>query len=403
MEKKTIALIYGGNSLEAEISIKSGKNVADNLDRNRYNIYEVLLRGESWRVVNPNGGSVGESVVEELLNREIEIERGYIACSRTSEKTSGGTYSGKSGEASCGTSCETSGEASVNANNSGARGRVRIKDLQGLHGVEIDKTDFSFTYNGTKIKFDYAFIMIHGNPGENGVLQGYLEMMDIPFNTCTSFVSTITFDKHSCKRFLDFSGINMAKDLFIRREDFCFADCDSIIDRLGLPLFVKPSDGGSSFGVTKVKEPKDLAKAIKAAFEVSSSVLVEESIQGREVTNGIYTVNGEMFTLPVTEIVTDREFFDYEAKYLGQSREICPAPIGDELTRRIQQTSRKIYRYLGCKGLVRIDYFIKDNEIYFLEMNTVPGMTAMSLVPAQVRVAGIPMQEFFNTLIAESI
>lgn len=386
MEKKTIALIYGGNSLEAEISIKSGKNVADNLDRNRYNIYEVLLRGESWRVINPNGGPVGESVAEELLNREIEIERGYLA---------GETFGEASGEAV--------GEVPVSANNTGAHGRVKIKDLQGLPGVEIDKTDFTFTYNGTKTKFDYAFIMIHGNPGENGVLQGYLEMMDIPFNTCTSFVSTITFDKHSCKRFLDFSGINMAKDLFIRKEDFCFADCDSIIERLGLPLFVKPSDGGSSFGVTKVKEPKDLTKAIKAAFEVSSSVLVEESIKGREVTNGICTVNGKLLTLPVTEIVTDREFFDYEAKYLGQSREICPAPIGEELTRRIQQTSRKIYRYLGCKGLVRIDYFIKENEIYFLEMNTVPGMTAMSLVPAQVRAAGIPMQEFFNTLIAESI
>ena len=375
MERKNIALIYGGNSLEADISIKSGKNVADNLDRDRYNIYEVLLRGESWRVINPNGEIVPGGFAEELLNGEIEIEKGYVNVD----------------------------EASVNANNSGAHGRIKIEDMQKLPGTEIDKTDFSFTFGGVKTRFDYAFIMIHGNPGENGVLQGYLEMMDIPFNTCSSFVSTITFDKHSCKRFLDFSGVNLAKDRFIRKEDFCFADCDSIIEKLGLPLFVKPSDGGSSFGVTKVKRPNELAEAIKMAFEVSSSVLVEECIKGREVTNGIYTVNGKIVNLPVTEIVTDREFFDYEAKYLGQSREICPAPLGDELTRRVQRTSEKIYRYLGCKGLVRMDYFIRDNEIYFLELNTVPGMTAMSLVPAQVRAAGITMKELFNSLIAESI
>lgn len=375
MERKNIALIYGGNSLEAEISIKSGKNVADNLDRDRYNIYEVLLRGESWRVINPNGEIVPGGFAEELLNGEIEIEKGYVNVD----------------------------EASVNANNSGAHGRIKIGDMQKLPGTEIDKTDFSFTFGGVKTRFDYAFIMIHGNPGENGVLQGYLEMMDIPFNTCSSFVSTITFDKHSCKRFLDFSGVNLAKDRFIRKEDFCFADCDSIIEKLGLPLFVKPSDGGSSFGITKVKRPNELAEAIKMAFEVSSSVLVEECIKGREVTNGIYTVNGKIVNLPVTEIVTDREFFDYEAKYLGQSREICPAPLGDELTRRVQRTSEKIYRYLGCKGLVRMDYFIRDDEIYFLELNTVPGMTAMSLVPAQVRAAGITMKELFNTLIAESI
>lgn len=375
MERKNIALIYGGNSLEAEISIKSGKNVADNLDRDRYNIYEVLLRGESWRVINPNGEIVPGGFADELLNGEIEIEKGYVNVD----------------------------EASVNANNSGAHGRIKIEDMQKLPGTEIDKTDFSFTFGGVKTRFDYAFIMIHGNPGENGVLQGYLEMMDIPFNTCSSFVSTITFDKHSCKRFLDFSGVNLAKDRFIRKEDFCFADCDSIIEKLGLPLFVKPSDGGSSFGVTKVKRPNELAEAIKMAFEVSSSVLVEECIKGREVTNGIYTVNGKIVNLPVTEIVTDREFFDYEAKYLGQSREICPAPLGDELTRRVQRTSEKIYRYLGCKGLVRMDYFIRDDEIYFLELNTVPGMTAMSLVPAQVRAAGITMKELFNSLIAESI
>ncbi len=326
--KKKIALIYGGNSSEVEISVQSGKNVAACIDKAAYDVYQVLLRGASWQV-------------------QIENE---------------------------------SVEGAVTA-------------------IEVDKTDFSFVYKDEKIKFDMAYIMIHGTPGEDGLLQGYFEMMGIPYNTCSSFVSAITFDKHSCKRFLDFAGVKMAKDVFLRKgTEYSVSE---IVGQLGLPLFVKPTNGGSSFGVSKVKRAEELEAAIESAFGECDSILVEECVSGREVTNGIYKKGGELVKLPVTEIVTDREFFDYEAKYLGMSNEICPAPISDELTEAVQELTARIYKYMGCNGLVRMDYIIKGEEIYFLEINTVPGMTPMSLVPGQVRAAGIDMGEFFTTLINE--
>lgn len=327
--KKKIALVYGGDSSEVEISVQSGKNVSSYISRERYDVYEVFLRGASWKV----------------------------------------QLYGKDG-----------GEA--------------------ISQVEVDKTDFSFTYNGVKVKFDFAYIMIHGTPGENGLLQGYFEMLGVPFSTCSSFVSAITFDKHSCKRFLDFAGVKMAKDVFLR-EGHEYS-VNSIVKELGLPLFVKPTNGGSSFGITKVKREEELDQAIKSAFKECNSIIIEECITGREMTNGIYRKNGEVVTLPVTEIVTNREFFDYEAKYLGMSNEVCPAPISDELTKDIQELTAKIYKYMGCDGLVRIDYIVKGYDIYFLEINTIPGMTAMSLVPAQVRAAGIDMGDFFTALIEEA-
>ena len=315
--KKNIALIYGGNS--SEISIQSGKFVASHIDKDRYNVYEVLLCGASW--------SVG--------------------------------------------------------------------------GTEIDKTDFSLTVGGEKIRFDMAFILIHGTPGENGLLQGYLEMLGVPFNTCSAFVSALTFDKHSCKRFLDFAGVKMAKDLFLRRgSEYTPAE---IVRDLGLPLFVKPSNGGSSFGVTKVKHEDELAAAMEEAFKECDSVLIEEALRGRELTNGIYCEGGRLITLPVTEIITEREFFDYDAKYLGESNEVCPAEISETLSEKVREITAFIYNYLGCKGLGRMDYILSGEDIYFLEINTVPGMTPMSLVPGQVRAAGIDLQQFFTTLIEESL
>lgn len=328
--KKKIALIYGGNSSEWKISVQSGKNIASYINRDRFEVYEVLLRGASWQVQLPHNESDNSSP---------------------------------------------------------------------FAGIEIDKTDFSFTYQNRKIKFDLAFIMIHGTPGENGLLQGYFEMLGIPFNTCSSFVSAITFDKQSCKRFLDFAGIKMAKDVFLRQGQPY--SVTAIVKELGLPLFVKPTNGGSSFGVTKVLKEEELEQAIENAFKEHECILVEECITGRELTNGIYKKDGALVRLPVTEIVTDREFFDYEAKYLGQSKEICPAPISEELTKDIQDLTAKIYRYMGCNGLIRADYIVKGYDIYFLEVNTVPGMTPMSLVPAQVKVAGIGMDDFFTTLIEE--
>ena len=335
--KKSIALIYGGNSEEAGISVQSGKNVAANICREEYDVYEVLLKGVDWRVLNPDGRVVGEGVAERCLENPGEV------------------------------------------------------------GVEVDKTDFSFTAGEKKEKFDMAFIMIHGTPGENGLLQGYFEMIGVPYNTCSAYVSAITFDKHSCKRFIEHAGVKMAKDVFIRRGSSY--NPEEIIGELGLPVFVKPTNGGSSFGITKVKRVEDLEAAVELVFKEYDSVIIEESIVGRELTNGIYANGSELVKLPVTEIVTTREFFDYEAKYLGESQEICPAHIPDELTARIQQTTEKIYKYMGCSGLVRMDYIVRDGEIFFLETNTVPGMTPMSLVPAQVRAAGISMEEFVNTLI----
>lgn len=335
--KKSIALIYGGNSEEAGISVQSGKNVSGNICREEYDVYEVLLKGMHWRVLNPSGGVVEEGLAERGLENPSEV------------------------------------------------------------GVEVDKTDFSFVREGKKVKFDMAFIMIHGNPGENGLLQGYLEMMGVPYNTCSAYVSAITFDKHSCKRFIEHAGIKMAKDVFLRRGTAYNAV--EIVEELGLPVFVKPTNGGSSFGITKVKRVEDLEAAVELAFREYDSVIIEESIVGRELTNGIYQDGEQLVKLPVTEIVTTREFFDYEAKYLGESQEICPAQIPCELTLRIQETTEKIYRYMGCSGLVRMDYIVRGEEIFFLETNTVPGMTPMSLVPAQVRAAGIPMSKFFSTLI----
>ena len=335
--KKSIALIYGGNSEEAGISVQSGKNVSGNICREEYDVYEVLLKGVHWRVLNPSGGVVEEGLAERGLENPSEV------------------------------------------------------------GVEVDKTDFSFVREGKRVKFDMAFIMIHGNPGENGLLQGYLEMMGVPYNTCSAYVSAITFDKHSCKRFIEHAGIKMAKDVFLRRGTAYNAV--EIVEELGLPVFVKPTNGGSSFGITKVKRVEDLEAAVELAFREYDSVIIEESIVGRELTNGIYQDGEQLVKLPVTEIVTTREFFDYEAKYLGESQEICPAQIPCELTLRIQETTEKIYRYMGCSGLVRMDYIVRGEEIFFLETNTVPGMTPMSLVPAQVRAAGIPMSKFFSTLI----
>ncbi len=337
--RKKIALIYGGDSSESEVSVNSGKNVALCIDKEKYLLYEVLLKQGSWRVLNPDGG-------------EVELEYAMQG----------------------------------------------LRDIASV-GVEVDKTDFSFVHNGEKVKFDLAFIMIHGTPGEDGLLQGYFEMLGIPHNTCSAFVASLTFDKHSCKRFLDFAGIKLAKDVFLRRGSSY--SLDKITEQLGLPVFVKPTNGGSSFGVTKVKRQEDLQAAIELVFKEYDSALVEECIVGREVTNGIYMKNGELVKLPVTEIVTEREFFDYQAKYLGESNEICPANIPDLLREKITSTSELIYNYMGCKGLVRMDYIISGEDIYFLEMNAVPGMTAMSLIPGQVRAAGIPMEEFINTLIEE--
>ena len=257
----------------------------------------------------------------------------------------------------------------------------------------VDKGDFSC--NG--VKFDVACIMIHGIPGENGLLQGYFEMMEVPVTTCSSFVCTIAFNKYSCKRLLADTGVRMADDVFLRRGQAY--DADAIVAKLGLPVFVKPSDGGSSFGVTKVKDISQLPAAIEYAFGEGDTILIEKAITGREITQAIYMEDGHAVALPITEIVTTNKYFDYDAKYNGKSEEICPAPIPESMAQETTFWTKKIYAHLGGTGLIRIDYIASEEGVYFLEINATPGMTRMSLVPKMVRVSGRDMKDFFTALI----
>ena len=268
---------------------------------------------------------------------------------------------------------------------------------------QIDKTDFSVVIDGERIKFDYAYIMQHGTPGENGKMQGYLEMLGVPHSGCNSFVAAITFDKYSCKSYLkEVDFVKCADDIFIRKGESLDSLTETAVAKLGLPMFVKPTDGGSSFGVTKVKTSEDFLKAVEYAFSEGDTVMAERAINGREFTCAVYFNGKEHVALPVIEIISENEFFDYEAKYNGHSREVCPAEIPDSFRDLIQETSKKIYAHLGCAGLVRVDYMGAEDGLYFLEVNTIPGMTAASLVPKMVRTAGMDMTDFLSTVIENS-
>lgn len=268
---------------------------------------------------------------------------------------------------------------------------------------QIDKTDFSVVVDGAKVKFDFAYIMQHGTPGENGKMQGYLEMLGVPHSGCSSFVSALTFDKYSCKSYLkDVDFVKCAEDIFIRKGDDLSGLAGAAVAKLGLPMFVKPTDGGSSFGVTKVKTEAEFDAAVEYAFSEGDMIMAERAVSGRELTCAVYFDGRENVALPVIEIISENEFFDYEAKYNGHSSEICPAEISDSLRDEIQQTSKKIYSHLGCAGLVRVDYICAEDGLYFLEVNTIPGMTAASLVPKMVRTAGMNMTDFLTTIIENS-
>lgn len=270
-------------------------------------------------------------------------------------------------------------------------------------GQPIDRNDFSFTTTeGRKVVFEYALIMIHGTPGENGILQGYFELMGIPYSTCNVGVSALTFDKSLCKRAVSgCEGVNLAQEIVLDRSSVI--DESRIAEQLGLPLFVKPNASGSSFGVTKVKNAKDLRAAISLALEQSNKVLLEEYIEGREVSCGMMVVQGKEWILPVTELITDNEFFDYEAKYTdGVTNEVTPADLSSEVVERLNRATRTIYHTLGCRGVVRVDYIIKHGVPYFIELNTTPGMSANSIVPQQWREAGLTMGEAFTMIINET-
>jgi len=317
---KNIAIIAGGNSSEYEVSMKSGKNIYDEVDETRYNKYLVVLKERDWHV------EIGE------------------------EK------------------------------------------------FPVDKNDFSFTRNGEKILFDFAYITIHGVPGENGLLQGYLDMMGVPYGCCNVLASALTFDKHTCNTYLKSYGVNVADSVMLIRG--MAYDVNEIINEVGLPCFVKPNAEGSSFGVTKVKEAAQLEDALKKAFALCREVLIETFIDGTELTCGVVKAGDMDITMPIAEVVPKNEFFDFEAKYNPtKSDEIIPARISPELTNRIKTLSSMIYDILRCEGIIRVDYIVREDEIFMLEVNTTPGMTSNSFVPKMVRAMGGTLREVLTKII----
>ncbi len=329
---KNLAIIYGSDSSEWEVSVRSGQFTASQFDPERFNVYEIFARFGKWTLAAyREGGNVRTEIPE--------------------------------------------------------NGRP-----------QIDKTDFTVILDGKRLCFDFVYIMQHGAPGENGQMQGYLEMLGIPFSSCSSFVSAVTFDKFSCKSYLrDVPYVHCAKDIFVRKGQS--VNPRQWVDTLGLPMFVKPTDGGSSFGVTKVKTQEEVLPAVEAAFAEGRTVIAEEAVSGREITCAVYCGKDGLKALPVVEIVPHTEWFDYEAKYNGLSDEICPARLDPETTEMVQESSKKIYERLGCEGLVRVDYILSDKGLYFLEVNTIPGMTSASLVPKMVRTAGMSMKDFLSNVI----
>jgi len=273
------------------------------------------------------------------------------------------------------------------------------EDTKGRY-FNVDKNDFTLKTDDLRIRFDAVFVAIHGSPGENGLLQGYFDMMQIPYSSCGAFCSALTFNKQASKLYLKEYEIPMAGNILFRKDNI--PDPGSIIKKTGLPCFVKPNDSGSSFGVTKVKTREDLPAAIEAALKESSEVMVEAFMDGREVACGVVKVKGKVIVLPVTEIISSNEFFDYEAKYTpGKSDEVTPAELPEEITSKIQNLSSRIYDLLGCKGIVRVDFIIVSREPYFLEINTVPGMTGESIIPKQARAAGIDLGELYSMVIED--
>lgn len=264
----------------------------------------------------------------------------------------------------------------------------------------IDKNDFTLVVDDFHIRFDAVFVAIHGTPGENGLLQGFFDMMKIPYSSCDAFCSALTFNKQACKLFLREYKIPMAEGILLRKSDH--PDLVSIIKQTGIPCFVKPNDSGSSFGVTKVKKKEDLIAAIETAFKESDEVLIEAFMEGREVACGVVKTKSKALILPVTEIISKNEFFDYEAKYTpGKSDEVTPADMPAVVTDEIRRLSSLIYDLLECKGIVRVDFIIIGQKPYFLEINTIPGMTEESLVPKQATVAGIALEDLYSMVVED--
>lgn len=264
--------------------------------------------------------------------------------------------------------------------------------------VPVDRNDFSFQLDGRKVTFDFAYITIHGTPGEDGRLQGYFDMLHIPYSCCGVLAASLTYDKFACNQYLKSFGVRIADSLLLRRGQ-TIGD-DDVIEKIGLPCFIKPSLGGSSFGVTKVKTRDEIQPAIAKAFDEAQEVVIEAFMDGTELTCGCYKTRQKSVVFPISEVVSHNEYFDYKAKYNGESDEITPARIPDELRDRVQQLTSAIYDILGARGIIRVDYIVTAGEkINLLEVNTTPGMTATSFIPQQVRAAGMDIKDVMTDII----
>ncbi len=326
--KKNIALVTGGFTGESVISLKSAEVIDSNLDRDKFDVYKIIITRDSWYYVD-------DSALK------------YI----------------------------------------------------------VDKNDFSLTIQDKVVRFDAVFIGLHGSPGEDGKLQGYFDLLGIPYNTCDALTSAITMNKGYTKAIVD--GV---KDLHVAKSVQLFANtpetANDVLAKLSLPVFVKPNNGGSSIGMSKVKSADELPEALEKAFKEDSQVLVEEFIKGREFTIGVYKGKDGIKVLPATEIISSKEFFDFEAKYTtGVTEEITPGRMSSEEKARVEEVVERAYLKLNCRGVVRIDYILEEgtDKFYFIEVNTVPGQTENSLIPQQVRAVGRTIKDFYTELIEVSL
>ena len=344
--KRKIAIIAGGDSSEHEVSLRSAAGIYSFMDKERYDITIVVFDGKKW-VAIPNDVMRADS----QLNDEMMQQ-----------------------------SCP------------------------------IDKNDFSFTRAGVKHTFDFAYITIHGTPGENGILQGYLDMIGLPYSCCGVLAAALTFNKYACNHYLSYFGFHIANSMMLRAGQK-WPNAQKIAETLGLPCFIKSNIGGSSFGCSKVKTVEDVYPAIERAFQEGNEVICESFMQGTEVTCGVYKTKDKAVAFPITEVVTHNEFFDYNAKYKGEVDEITPARIPDAVRDKIQAETLRLYDIIGAQGIIRVDWIItkvpsdkgqstKDGvQINLLEVNTTPGMTPTSFIPQQVRAAGLDIKDVLTDII----
>jgi D-alanine-D-alanine ligase len=324
--KKKVALVTGGLSGEAQISYKSAVTVNSNLDRNKFEVYQIDINPSGWWYTPENSAP-----------------------------------------------------------------------------QKVNRDDFSISDGGNKINFDVVLLCIHGTPGEDGKLQGYFDMLGLPYTSCDAATSALTFNKRYTVAVAAFGGISVANSMHLFKHTP--VSPENILAKLQLPVFVKPNNGGSSIGMSKVTTADALAPALEKAFKEDTQVLVEEFISGREFTIGVFKTKGALQVLPITEIETSNEFFDFEAKYQGKSVETTPAFISETMQSQLEAAAKRVYEVLNCRGVVRVDFIYNEEKglPYMLEVNTVPGQSAASVIPQQVKAMGISLQEFYTSIVEESL